>query len=186
MANPGEEITGNYLKWVLGCDFVEYNLTTKNPKGEIDVIGYDIDNNVVYICEVATHLETGLQYTKNNQPDNVDRLFKKFEKDMQYGINYWPDYSVIYMLWAPIVKSSKPGSKHNQMADLEKLKNKLKKKFGDYGEIELIINERYLGCIQELKKIAIKNTEAMPNPIMRFLQIHEKTKNHVSKLNKNK
>lgn len=43
MANPGEEITDNYLKWVLGCDFVEYNLAVKNPKGEIDVIGCNLD-----------------------------------------------------------------------------------------------------------------------------------------------
>ena len=105
MANSGEEITGNYLKWVLDCDFVEYNLTIKNPKGEIDVIGYDIDKHTVYICEVATHLETGLQYTKNNRPDNFDRLYKKFERDIQYGIDYWPDYSVDLMQNVPDLKN---------------------------------------------------------------------------------
>ena len=183
MTNPGEEITGNYLKWVLNCDFVEYNPAIKNPKGEIDVIGYNIDENTVYICEVATHLETGLQYTKDNQPDNFDRLSKKFERDMQYGSEYWPDYSVVYMLWSPIVKSTRPGSKHNQMDDLVRLNDQLQKKFGDYGKVELIINEKYLACLQELTKIALEKTEAMPTTIMRFLQIYEKTKRHVSKLN---
>ena len=184
MANSGEEITGNYLKWVLGCDFVEYNLSIKNPKGEIDVIGYDIDKKTVYICEVATHLETGLQYTKNNRPDNFGRLYKKFERDIQYGINYWPDYSVFYMFWSPIVKSTKPGSKYNQINDLARLNDQLKKKFDDYGTVELIINEKYLACLKELMKVALEKTEAMPTTIMRFLQIYEKTKRHVSKLNR--
>ena len=183
MTNSGEEITGNYLKWVLGCDFVEYNLAIKNPKGEIDVIGYDIDKKTVYICEVATHLETGLQYTKNNRPDNFDRLYKKFERDIQYGIDYWPDYSVFYMFWSPIVKSTKPGSKYNQINDLARLNDQLKKKFDDYGTVELIINEKYLACLKELMKVALEKTEAMPTTIMRFLQIYEKTKRHVSKLN---
>ena len=49
--------------------------------------------------------------------------------------------------------------------------------------VELIINEKYLACLQELTKIALEKTEAMPTTIMRFLQIYEKTKRHVSKLN---
>ena len=183
MENPGEEITGNYLKWVLGCDFVEYNLAIKEQQGEIDVIGYNIQENAVYICEVVTHLEIGLRYTKNNQPDNVNRLIKKFEKDIKYASDYWPDYSVIFMLWSPIVKSTKTGSKHNQMNDVKEIKDTIKEKFGV--SIELIINEKYLDCLQELKKIAKDTTQAIPTTIMRFLQIDEKTKNHVSKLNKN-
>ena len=104
---------------------------------------------------------------------------------MQYGSEYWPDYSVVYMLWSPIVKSTRPGSKHNQMDDLVRLNDQLQKKFGDYGEVELFINEKYLACLQELTKIALEKTEAMPTTIMRFLQIYEKTKRHVSKLNSN-
>ena len=37
---------------------------------------------------------------------------------------------------------------------------------------------------EELQKTAIDHTEAMSTPIMRFLQIFEKTKNHVAKLHK--
>ncbi|WP_279147231.1 hypothetical protein [Photobacterium carnosum] len=38
MQNPGEELVGEYLKHILGCDFVEYNLYTPNIQGEIDVV----------------------------------------------------------------------------------------------------------------------------------------------------
>ena len=38
MQNPGEEVTGEYLKIILGCDFVEYNLYTPDIQGEIDVV----------------------------------------------------------------------------------------------------------------------------------------------------
>jgi len=183
MANPGEEVTGNYLKWVLGCDFVEYNLSLEEEQGEIDVIGYRADERTVYICEVATHLEIGLQYTKNGRPDNVDRLFKKFEKDMRYAMDYWPDSGVIFMFWSPIIKIAKPNAKNDQMKDLELVQKKLIEKFGDYGKIEFIINEKYLECLQELQKTAIEHTEAMPTTIMMFLQIFEKTKKHVTKLN---
>ena len=109
---------------------------------------------------------------------------KKFERDIQYGIDYWPDYSVFYMFWSPIVKSTKPGSKYNQIDDLARLNDQLEKKFGDCGTVELIINEKYLACLQELGKVALEKTEAMPTTIMRFLQIYEKTKRHVSKLNR--
>ncbi len=80
MQNPGEEIVGEYLKYFLGCDFVEYNLYTPDVQGEIDVVGINPKNKVVYICEVATHLVTGLQYVKERQPDNVERFTKKFRK----------------------------------------------------------------------------------------------------------
>jgi hypothetical protein len=73
MQNPGEEIVGEYLKAILNCDFVEYNLHTPDIQGEIDVVGINAENKIVYICEVATHLITGLQYVKNKRPDNIAR-----------------------------------------------------------------------------------------------------------------
>lgn len=80
MQNPGEEIVGEYLKYFLGCDFIEYNLYTPDVQGEIDVVGINPKNKIVYICEVATHLVTGLQYVKDCQSDNVNRFTKKIPK----------------------------------------------------------------------------------------------------------
>jgi len=80
--NIGEEIAGTYLKVCKNCDFVEYNLYTIEVQGEIDVVGIDTKNKKVFICEVAIHLETGLQYVKDKRPDNYNRFIKKFEKDI--------------------------------------------------------------------------------------------------------
>ncbi len=111
MQNPGEEIVGEYLKYFLGCDFVEYNLYTPDVQGEIDVVGLNPKNKIVYICEVATHLVTGLQYVKERQPDNVDRFTKKFRKNIEYANKYFDGYEKHFMLWSPIVKNQGEGGK---------------------------------------------------------------------------
>ena len=36
MENPGETLVGDYLRYVKGCDFVDYNVYTKHVQGEID------------------------------------------------------------------------------------------------------------------------------------------------------
>jgi hypothetical protein len=38
MENPGEELVGSYLRAILECSFVEYNLSTHFTQGEIDVL----------------------------------------------------------------------------------------------------------------------------------------------------
>jgi hypothetical protein len=79
MENIGETLVGDYLKVILGCDFVEFNLYTPDVQGEIDVVGINAKAKKIYICEVATHLVTGLMYVnpQDKTPDNVDRLSKK-------------------------------------------------------------------------------------------------------------
>ena len=89
MQNPGEELVGEYLKIILGCDFVEYNLYTPDIQGEIDIVGINASKKELYVCEVATHLITGLQYVKDKQPDNVDRFVKKFSKNIEYANKYF-------------------------------------------------------------------------------------------------
>jgi hypothetical protein len=60
MQNLGEEIAGEYLKVIKGCEFIEYNLYTPDVQGKIDVVGIDVvgidvKNKKLYVCEVATH-----------------------------------------------------------------------------------------------------------------------------------
>ncbi len=69
--NIGEEICGEWLRHVKGCDFVQYNVKPRAEQGEIDVVGIDLARRIVYACEVAVHLITGLQYVKARQPNNV-------------------------------------------------------------------------------------------------------------------
>jgi hypothetical protein len=77
---------------------------TRDAQGEIDVVGIDNKSRTVYICEVAIHLTTGLQYTKDKRPDTCQRLIAKFTKDIEYAEKYFPDYAKNLMLWSPIVR----------------------------------------------------------------------------------
>jgi hypothetical protein len=102
MENPGERLVGDYLRHIKGCDFVDFNVYTTAVQGEIDVVGVASAKKQAYICEVVTHLTTGIQYVKDKRPDTSDRLIRKFIKDVQYGTHAFPDYSVEYMLWSPL------------------------------------------------------------------------------------
>jgi len=175
MESPGEHLVGQYLREVLNCDFVEFNLQTKFVQGEIDVVGIDSTNNKVYICEVATHLETGLQYTKDSRPDNVNRFVKKFKKNIEYAKRNFQEYEITYMLWTPIIRIPKSeNAKYNQLKDILEIQSIIKRDCNE--EIRAVYNNEYLKCIQKLREIAKNTTQAMTSPIMRFLQIEEKLK----------
>lgn len=75
--NAGEQLVADYLQYVKGCQFVEQSLITTKEQGEIDVIGINIVKKELYICEVAIHLETGLQYTKDRRPNNIQKIIDK-------------------------------------------------------------------------------------------------------------
>jgi hypothetical protein len=180
--NPGEEVVGEYLKTILGCDFVEYNLYTPDVQGEIDVVGINAKNNIIYVCEVATHLVTGLQYVKNKQPDNVDRFIKKFRKNIRYANKNFSEYEKHFMLWSPIVKNQGPNAKHNQLDDISEILSVLRLEYGV--EIEPVINQEYANCLARLRAYAAKETKELKSPIMRLMQIEEKLSKHINKLNK--
>jgi len=179
MQNIGEEIVGEYLKIILGCDFIEYNFYTPGVQGEIDVVGINAAKKRLYICEVATHLITGLQYVKERQPDNVDRFVKKFKKGVEYASKYFPDYEKHFMLWSPIVKNQGPTAKHNQTGDIQKIQALIRSKCGV--EIEPIVNKDYLRCLDDLRTYARKETKELKSPVLRLMQIEEKLKAHVGK-----
>ena len=173
MEDPGEQLVGEYLRAVKNCDFIEYNLQIKFVQGEIDVVGIDSNNRKIYICEVATHLETGLQYVKNNKPDNVARFLSKFSKNIKYAKKHFSEFQIVFMLWTPIIRiPKKEGTMHSQLRDIEMIKDNIKKKYDV--DVELVYNEIYLNCIKDLRKAARTTTQAMSSPIMRFLQIEEK------------
>jgi len=182
MQNLGEEIAGEYLKVIKGCEFIEYNLYTPDIQGEIDVVGIDIGDKTkkLYVCEVATHLITGLQYNKGGAPDNVDRFLKKFRKNIPYANKYFPGYEKHFMLWSPVVKNSGEKAKNNQLNDVIEVKETLKKEFGC--DLELIINHEYKKCLDELRAYAQKETKALQSPVLRMMQIEEKLNSHLKRL----
>ncbi|GMR18009.1 MAG: hypothetical protein BMS9Abin33_0408 [Gammaproteobacteria bacterium] len=180
MQNLGEEIAGEYLKIVKGCEFIEYNLHTPDVQGEIDVVGIDVKNKRIYICEVATHLITGLQYVTQATPDNVDRFLKKFRKNIPYAIKYFPEHEKHFMLWSPIVKNQGDNAKHNQLNDVNEIKERLYSEFGC--NLELVINHEYKKCLDDLRAFAKKETKELKSPVLRLMQIEEKLTKHLEKL----
>ncbi len=181
MENIGEHLVGQYLQEIKECDFVQYNLQTKFIQGEIDVVAINSTTKEIFICEVATHLETGLQYTKNGKPDNVKRFIAKFEKNIQYVEKNFNGYTPHYMLWTPIIRvPKKENPKNNQEQDLLDIQAFLKTKHNV--ELELFYNEKFLNCINELREKSLNTTSAMTSSVMRFLQIDEKLKRHIGKL----
>lgn len=73
MVNVGEQLVSSYLRYIRKCDFTQMNLYTVEAQGEIDVVGINLKDRKLYVCEVAIHLTTGLQYVKDKRPNNINK-----------------------------------------------------------------------------------------------------------------
>ena len=177
--NVGEEIAGLYLQIERGCDFVQYNLYTPDVQGEIDVVAVNFAARIVYVCEVAVHLVTGLQYVKGARPDTRDRFLKKFNKDIDYAEKAFPDFNRRYMLWSPIVKSAGPAAKYDQMKAVQDVQRQIR---ADRGvEIELVVNEAFRDVLMRLRAYARTKTEELKSPVLRLLQIEALLESHIQR-----
>ena len=178
MLNVGEQLVSSYLRYIRKCDFIQTNLYTVESQGEIDVVGLNIAEQQVYICEVAIHLTTGLQYVKNKRPNNVQKLTDKFSRDIEYAQKYFDEYNQHFMLWSPIVKDTKGKPEYNQMRHLAEIGVNIKRQYGI--DIECIVNEKFYACLEELRLYAATQTVALQCPLMRLMQIEELLGKHVS------
>lgn len=165
------------MHYIVGCDFIKYDTPvkfewrSKKFRGEIDVIGLDSRNNTIYICEVATHTG-GLQYTKDNRPNNINKIIDKFERAIGYfEIKYKGIYKGEFQFWCPILRNSKAGSLHNQVKDIEEIKKTVRNKWQI--ELNVISDARYMQCIYQLRDVARREKGHIKTPVMRFMQIEE-------------
>jgi hypothetical protein len=178
--NIGEELVGDYLRHIKKCEFIEKNLYTEDVQGEIDVVGIDLKSQTVYVCEVAIHLITGLQYTLGSKPNNENKLVEKFSKAIDYAKKFFPvssGYKHHFMLWSPIVKDSSEKAKNNQFNAVKTAQAIIQSKYNE--GIELVINEDFLLRLQELRQYAITTTKEIKSPVVRLYQIEDKTKKYV-------
>ena len=180
MLNVGEQLVSSYLRYIRKCDFIQTNLYTVESQGEIDVVGLNIAEQQVYICEVAIHLTTGLQYVKNKRPNNVQKLTDKFSRDIEYARKYLDQYKHHFMLWSPIVKDTKGKLENNQIRHLEKIKANIKARYEI--DIECIVNQKFQECLIELRNHAKTVTKELQCPLMRLMQIEEYLSKYVKKL----
>ena len=182
MQNVGEEIVGEYLRLCRDCDFVSYNVSTPDIQGEIDVVGINTKTRQLFVCEVAIHLETGLQYVKGASPDNVNRLVSKFSKDIEYAKKYFPDYELTAMLWSPIVKDSRDTAKNNQTKDLQAIQKAIQSKYRV--TVENVVNELFYQYMTELRTLAGTTSEECKSRVMRVFQIEDKLIKHLARRKK--
>ncbi len=175
--NIGEELVASYLRHIKGCDFTQQNLYTVDTQGEIDVVGVNLKERKVYFCEVAIHLATGLQYTKDGRPDNVRRLTEKIRKDISYARTYFKDYSQHFMFWSPIVKAT--GNINNQSRDIAEIGENISRELNV--NVEFIINRKFMDCLIEMHNYAGRETKELKCPVLRLLQIEEHLRKHLEK-----
>lgn len=154
----GEYIVGAYLKLILNCDVVDYNV--RPPGGglegleEIDVIGLNFKSDTAYLCEVTTHI-CGVLYKNRNI--TISRIKKKYERLKKYAYKYLQDFkNKRYMFWAPVVHVGNITKGLNEIKGLQK-----------------IINGEYKKRIQALQEMARRTTHDARNPFFRMLQIIE-------------
>ena len=171
MINVGEQLVSSYLHHILGCEFIQTNLPIPDAQGEIDVVGVNLTEKRVYICEVAIHLTTGLQYTKNSGPNNIEKLTTKFSKDIDYAHAHLNEYDPTFMLWSPVVKNSKGQVKYNQAQHIRAIRQNIRERYRV--NIEWIINERFQECLHELRAFVKTQTKALQCPLLRLMQVEE-------------
>lgn len=154
----GEYVVGAYLKLILKCDFIDYNV--RPPGGglkgleELDVLGLDFKSNTAYLCEVTTHIR-GILY--KNQQTTLLRIAKKHRRQKEYARKYLKSFSKIrYMFWSPVVPV---GS--------------LTRGFKKMKSLELFINGKYKNSIEEMRSLAATTAHDSRNPFFRMLQIIE-------------
>ena len=70
------------------------------------------------------------------------------------------------------------------MNHISEIQKTIKEGFGI--DLDIRINEEFMKCIEELRKVALTKPEEIKTPILRFLQIEEKLKAHISKIEKRK
>jgi hypothetical protein len=151
----GEFIVGAYLKIILKCGFVDYNVRT--PDGgleglnELDVIGLDFAKDTAYLCEVTTHLHG----TRN--PNFIQKIRQKHKFQKRYAKRYLGSFGTKkFMYWSPIVPVGEKTSGLSRMKSLE-----------------LVINTDYTQCIEQLREQAQCTKRDAGNPFFRYLQILE-------------
>lgn len=182
MQNIGEEICGEYLKHIMKCEFVSYNVDLGN-QGEMDVLGISLSDKKIYICESATHTQ-GLGYSKRDVktnkivPDDYNRFKSKFSKNAVYVRMQFPKFEIVPMLWSPIVKSSVKVGSYNTINELYRLKSDL---LSENLDLNLIINDDYKQAIQALKDHAKTHSVEMKSSVMRIFQIEGYLDSHLKK-----
>ena len=159
-AEIGELVVGAYLKEVLGCDFVDYNVRPpgggRTAQFEFDILGLHFRDGTAILCEVATHLN-GLNYGGKTNQDTLNKIARKHQRQRDYASTHLGNFRRHrFMLWSPRVPVGFLTDRLAQIAGLE-----------------LMINVDYGCAVDALRKRAGATTRVTGNAFFRALQIME-------------
>lgn len=158
----GEYLVGAYLKLIVNCDVVDYNVRIPGGGleglGEMDVIGLRFSDKTAFLCEVTTHLG-GLQI--KDAKHTIKKILQKHQRQISYATTYLTDFEKHeFMLWSPYVSRGK------KLKSLEEIST-----------LKLIVNSSYRNAISELQEVAKQTTKDTNNPFFRALQILHHARN---------
>lgn len=162
MARPldmGESLVGAYLRYGEQCDFVVYGTQTEK-QGEIDVIGFKVAEQRVWMCEVATHLD-GLSYGSSGSGGTLTKVRQKVSRAVAFGDLMFKGQARRFEWWSPRAGPS-------LITGLEAIGSELRT--ADT-EIEFVVNDEYARRVGVLMERARMATRATPEPFFRSLQI---------------
>jgi hypothetical protein len=151
----GEYVVGAYLKEIVSCDFVDYGVRIRGGGlaglNELDV-GLRFADKTAYLCEVTTHTR-GLNY--KNYPETMDRINRKFARQRDYAKRFLSNFdNHHFMFWSPVVPR---GFLTTALSNIKGL--------------EVVVNEDYAPCVEQLEKHVKSAKQDLGNPFLRALQI---------------
>ncbi|RKS81532.1 hypothetical protein BDK61_0818 [Haloarcula quadrata] len=181
----GELLVGSYLRLVEGCELVMYNQRSQEQGDqlEIDVIGVDNTDEgeqVVYTCEVVTHID-GLHYSgtpdtnrwaeygNEDYQHTLERLWQKFTADREYVTDLFDADSYVFQFWSPVVRGNR--DEKYLLTGLYNMADEFEVETG--AELELVINEEYTERIEALRERAGQTEKDYGELGFRILQILE-------------
>lgn len=150
---------GAYLRYGEECDFVVYGTQTEK-QGEIDVIGFKVEERQVWMCEVATHLD-GLQYDSGGAAATLKKVRMKVERAVAFGDRMFIGQERRFEWWSPKVGPSLARGLEEVAAELSSSET----------AIDFVVNDEYAKRVALLFEKARMGTKATPEPFFRSLQI---------------
>lgn len=174
----GEQLAGAYYQLIEECEMVSYNVNT-GGQNEMDILALKSseEQQAVYACEVATHLD-GLDYSKTAMGDswnhleakrargNLEKIEQKFSSDFNYVRRRYPEADVYNLhFWSPYVPVG------SNTVGLTELMHTLERH--PKADTEQFINHNYHRAIRRIRGKAKRETKQRGIPAYRVLQILE-------------
>lgn len=156
MIDIGEDLVGSYLRKVVGCTLVQFNVRTSINQAEIDVVGLTLEEDRIaelWLCEVSTHTG-GLGGYGGDVPG---KIATKLASVKTYADTSFPGVPRHIEVWSPKVQPA--------------MAARLAQVFDDHPDVELVVNDDYADRVRRLSKLARRETAYSDSPSFRLLQI---------------